>query len=118
VELSAKLQIKPGTQVSVLAAPSDGPDLSGLGPLTADLATAGAVIAFARQSADISGVARSAIDAAREDRLAWVAYPKAGQLGTDLNRDTLASTVAALGVRPVRQVSLDDVWSALRLRPA
>jgi hypothetical protein len=30
----------------------------------------------------------------------------------------LAELVGAQGVRPVRQVALDDVWSALRLRPA
>jgi hypothetical protein len=56
--------------------------------------------------------------AASADRLTWVAYPKSGQLGTDLNRDSLAEIVAARGVRPVRQVSVSDVWSALRFRPA
>ena len=57
------------------------------------------------------------LDAAREDRLSWLAYPKAGQLGTDLNRDRLAAAVRERGVQPVRQVSIDEVWSALRLRP-
>jgi len=38
--------------------------------------------------------------------------------GTDLNRDALAELVKARGVQPVRQVALDDTWSALRLRPA
>ncbi len=55
---------------------------------------------------------------ARRDALTWVAYPKAGKLGTDLNRDVLAELVKARGVQPVRQVALDDIWSALRLRPA
>ena len=59
-----------------------------------------------------------AITAARDDRLAWVAYPKAGQLGTDLNRDKLAAALTAHGIQPVRQVALDEVWSALRFRPA
>ena len=118
MDLAAKLQIKPGTQVAVVAGPADGPDLGGLGPLTADPAQAGAVIAFARQRADLTGAAGPAIEAARADRLAWIAYPKAGQLGTDINRDSLAAAVAELGVRPVRQVSLDEVWSALRFRPA
>ena len=57
------------------------------------------------------------MDAARRDALAWVAYPKAGQLGTDLNRDRLAGLLAERNVRAVRQVSIDDVWSALRFRP-
>jgi hypothetical protein len=51
-------------------------------------------------------------------RLAWVAYPKSGQLGTDLNRDRLAAALKTEGIRPVRQVALDDVWSAPRFRPA
>ena len=49
--------------------------------------------------------------------LTWIAYPKAGQLGTDLNRDSVAEILSAEGVRPVRQIAVDDVWSALRLRP-
>ncbi len=118
MELSAKLQIKPGTHVAVVGAPPDGPDLTGIGPQDADPATAGAVIAFVVMAAELDGPASPAITAAREDRLAWIAYPKAGQLGTDINRDRLAALVAELGVRPARQVALDDVWSALRFRPA
>ncbi len=63
-------------------------------------------------------VAAPAIEAARQDRLAWVAYPKAGKLGTDLNRDILAALLTAEGVQPVRQVAIDETWSALRFRPA
>lgn len=118
VELAAKLQIKPGAQVAVVAAPAAGPDLTGLGPYGGDPAAADAVLAFALKAADLTTTAGPAIQAAREDRLAWIAYPKAGQLGTDLNRDTLARAVSELGVQPVRQVALDDTWSALRFRPA
>jgi hypothetical protein len=41
----------------------------------------------------------------------------ARQLGTDLNRDILAGLVEARGAQPVRSVSIDGVWSALRFRP-
>jgi hypothetical protein len=117
MDLAAKLQIKPGTTVATVAAPDGGPDLSGAGP-AAIPADAGAVIAFARRRDDLDAIAADAIEAARQDRLAWVAYPKAGQLGTDLSRDSLAAALSAHGIRPVRQVALDDVWSALRFRPA
>jgi len=63
-------------------------------------------------------VAGPAIEAALRDKLAWIAYPKAGQLGTDLNRDILAKSLAGRGVQPVRQIAIDEVWSALRFRPA
>jgi len=73
---------------------------------------------MADQGAVTARVAGPAVEAARHDRLAWIAYHRAGQLGTDINRDSLAASVAELGIRPVRQVSLDEVWSALRFRPA
>jgi len=45
----------------------------------------------------------------------WVAYPKANQ--TDINRDTLWPILAEYGLRPIGQVAIDEVWSALRFRP-
>ena len=87
-------------------------------PTAGDPSCADAVIAFVTWDAEIDTVGWPVIAAAREDRLAWLAYPKAGQLGTDLNRDRLRAAVATHGVQPVRQISLDEVWSALRLRPA
>jgi hypothetical protein len=117
MDLAAKLQIKPGTIVATVAEPDGGPDLSGVGP-SAPPDEAGAVIVFARCKDELPAVAAEAIKAARQDKLAWVAYPKAGQLGTDLNRDSLAAALSGQGIRPVRQVALDDVWSALRFRPA
>lgn len=117
MDLAAKLQIKPGTIVAAVGVPADGPDLAGIGE-PGQPEQAGAVIAFARRSEDLAALAEPAIAAAREDRLAWIAYPKAGQLGTDLSRDALAAALTGRGVRPVRQIALDDVWSALRFRPA
>jgi len=118
VNIGAKLQIKPGTHLVVLGAP-DSINLELPEGVTVghDAAAADAVIAFAVGSAAVDGVAAPAIQAAREDRLAWIAYPKAGQLGTDLNRDILAKLVTERGAQPVRQISIDDVWSALRFRP-
>jgi len=75
-------------------------------------------VAFVRSKAELATLAVPAIEAARGDRLAWIAYPKAGKLGTDLNRDILAAALTGEGVQPVRQIAIDDVWSALRFRPA
>lgn len=105
-------------RVAVVAVPAGGPDLPGPWQAVADPAAVDAVIAFARIGADLDGPASPAIEAGQQDRLAWIAYPKAGQLGTDLSRDILAQALTAHGVRPVRQVAVDDVWSALRIRPA
>jgi hypothetical protein len=58
--------------------------------------------------------------AAHQDQLArpsalWVAYPKGNR--TDINRDTLWPILAEHGLRPITQVAVDDIWSALRFRP-
>jgi hypothetical protein len=47
----------------------------------------------------------------------WIAYPKSGKLGTDLNRDILAELIRQKSFDPVRQVAIDDTWSALWFKP-
>ena len=118
VAICQKLQLKRGQTFAVLGQPRDF-DLSLPADVTVvpDAATADAVLVFVASAAELGG-ARPAIDAARADRLAWIAYPKGGQLGTDLNRDRLANLVRAEAAQPVRQISLDETWSALRFRPA
>ena len=115
VDLSGKLQIKPGQSAAVLNAPA-GLALPGV-PVAASASDADAVIAFVTRREDLDS-AGQAVAAARAGRLAWIGYPKGGKLGTDLNRDTLVGAVASKGVQPVRQVSIDETWSALRFRPA
>ena len=75
------------------------------------------LLAFARTGADLDAAKAAIIESANADRLTWVAFPKAGQLDTDLNRDRVAETLIAEGIRPVRNISIDEVWSALRFRP-
>lgn len=112
-ELARKLNLRDGAPVR-LVAPPEGLELSTL-PVAEE---GGAVLAFARTRDEVDRLCEPALAAAREDRVAWIAYPKGGQLGTDLNRDILWTHLTGRGVRPVRQVALDDVWSALRFRPA
>jgi hypothetical protein len=121
VTVARKLQIPLASTVVVLGAQADV-DLEIPGDCLvvsdpADAAQAQAVISFLVRADDLDDVAGPAITAAREDRLAWIAYPKARQLGTDLNRDVLAGLAQARGAQPVRAVSINGVWSALRFRP-
>jgi hypothetical protein len=117
VDISAKLQIKPGQRVATVAGFDDVPSVVP-SELTGPVDAADVIVAFVRARAELDTVAGPAIEAALRDNLAWIAYPKAGKLGTDLNRDILAGALAGRGVQPVRQVAIDDVWSALRFRPA
>jgi len=120
MSLAKKLNVKDGITVRVVGKP-EGVDLGDVPTATAADAygTHGAqgVLVFARTLADVEATCDPAVEAAREDRLAWIAYPKAGQLGTDLNRDILWQRLHPRGILGVRQVALDDVWSAMRFRP-
>lgn len=109
-DLARKLQIK-DQGITVLHVPDDvGLDLPP--------GTDAGVLLFVRDRAELDDRAEPALEAARADRLAWIAYPKAGKLGTDLNRDTLWAALEGRGVRPIRQVAIDDTWTAMRFRPA
>jgi hypothetical protein len=117
--IADKLQLRAGMSVALVDVP-EGVHVELPQDCTAapDPGAADAVLVFVRDRAGLDAAGEPAIAAGRRDALAWVAYPKAGRLGTDLNRDSLAAAVKERGVQPVRQVAIDDVWSALRLRPA
>jgi hypothetical protein len=115
--VAEKLRIKPETTVWC----SDPAALDRVGPLPAgartvdSLAEAATGLVFA----DSAAAVRALLDA-HEDELAgpaafWVAYPKAGR--ADINRDSLWPILADYGMRPISQVAVDEVWSALRFRP-
>lgn len=113
MDLAAKLQTK-DTPVCVLNAPK-GFALDG--PTHKDPKAAKALLLFVKDSADLKAKAAPAVAAARRDAITYIAYPKAGQLGTDLSRDSLNAMLQGQGIRAVRQIAIDDVWSALRFRP-
>ena len=115
MDLGSKLQIKAGQSVAVINLP-DGVELGLSDRPAAEAEDADAVIGFATRRADLAAL-EPVLQAGRDDRLAWIAWPKSGKLGTDLNRDLLAEAVAERGVQPVRSISVDGVWSALRFRP-
>jgi hypothetical protein len=116
LELEQKLQIKPGQSMAVINAPPE----SGLRLLTAggpNPDRADVVIGFAVRPAHLAWL-RPVYAAARAGRLAWVSYPKPDQPGTDLRRDWLVRALHQYGVDAVQDVSINGIWSALRLRSA
>lgn len=114
MSLAKKLNLKAETKMRVVGKPADV-DLDDVPTTTSTKADA--VLVFVKNGADVDAKGAAMIEAALEDRIAWMAYPKAGQLGTDLNRDILWKRLSGRGIAPVRQVAIDDVWSALRFRP-
>ena len=116
--LAGKLQLKPDQSLAIVNAPEDAALELGGHPIAEQPDESDAVIVYCTNQAELDELRDTFVPPASRDALTWVAYPKAGQLGTDLTRDVLAKLVRAHGVQPVRQVALDDVWSALRMRPA
>lgn len=78
------------------------------------------LVAFLVDPAHIAQLAKELrkVDQTR-DPVLWFAYPKKSskRYKTELSRDHGWEPMGAIGLEPVRQVALDDDWSALRFRP-
>ncbi|UYZ60730.1 hypothetical protein [Hymenobacter latericus] len=120
-----KMLLKPGTVVLVLGLPAD------LQPMLADLRAhctvvgdaaaadkVDAALVFATQQTEIELLAPQVAALAAADAAVWFAYPKgtSKKYRCDFNRDTGWAPLHALGFEPVRQIAIDDDWSALRFR--
>jgi hypothetical protein len=122
--LAKKLRIQPGHRVLILNSPPGF--LESLGDLPEGVKVSESpsgkfdfVHLFVRNSAQLNDQVPAAIEAVEYDGLLWISYPKqSSKVETDLTRDVLWELMAVTGLRPVTQVSIDKVWSALRFRPA
>lgn len=111
--LAKKLQIPEGAKVCVMNPPSGfRPDFLTMGDVHQD-----PVLLFVKEARELESRGKPVFEAAKKNQLVWIAYPKAGQMGTDLNRDIIWELLKPQGIRPVRMVSIDDKWSAIRFRP-
>jgi hypothetical protein len=73
---------------------------------------------FVKSCDDILKYAEKAAAKIPGDGLLWFAYPKKSSKNykTDISRDDGWQPLGDLGFEPVRQVAIDDDWSALRFR--
>lgn len=112
--LRTKLQLAYAQRLEVVNPP---PEVAGA---VADLqgAEQAGVLVFVRTSDDVRRHAAALAAAAEEPSgLAWAAYPKRSSgVETDITRDRGWDALRDAGLRPVRQVAIDDTWSALRFR--
>jgi hypothetical protein len=75
-------------------------------------------LAFVTQQAQIDALAGQIAARIEGDAVVWFAYPKASskRYTCDFNRDRGWDSLGAAGFEPVRQVAIDEDWSALRFR--
>ena len=119
-----KLNLKEQREILVVNAPSSfEPELAALKGVVVlrDPGTAKAVrfaLAFATRQAEVDALSKVLAAKAEGDALLWFAYPKgtSKQYKCEFNRDTGWNAMRSLGFDTVRQVAIDEDWSALRFR--
>jgi hypothetical protein len=76
------------------------------------------IIAFCTAQKEIDTLTPVFAKALQGDGLLWLAYPKgtSKKYKCDFNRDTGWAILGQHGFEPVRQVAIDEDWSALRFR--
>jgi hypothetical protein len=119
-----KLNLKDHAEVVVLDAPESFEDevatLEGR-RVVRDLSEAREatfVIAFVTNQDDVDRHAVAVTERAAGDAVVWFAYPKGSskRYRSEINRDRGWERLGAAGFEPVRQVAVDEDWSALRFR--
>ncbi|SES28435.1 DUF3052 domain-containing protein [Salipaludibacillus aurantiacus] len=75
---------------------------------------------FGASNKEIQTCAKQALACFEEGGLLWLCYPKKSSKkykGSDCSRETVAALLSDEDYEPVRQVAIDDDWSALRFKP-
>lgn len=121
--LLRKLNFAGEAEIAVLGAPDDlAPLVEGFAAETGvrtELAEGATfVVAFVRTAAEIAARAGEVAAATEGDAKVWMAYPKKTSPLHDpeVSRDESWEPLGAAGFEPVRQVKVDDDWSAVRFR--
>ena len=76
------------------------------------------IIVFVMKQTEIDLTAQAIAPLLEGDAVVWFAYPKGSskKYKCDFNRDTGWEIFGKIGLEPVRQVAIDEDWSALRFR--
>jgi hypothetical protein len=122
--VARKLGLNPGMRALIVAAPPGYLQL--LAPLPDGvIVSANAdgmhpfVQVFAKRLSELSKLAQRLSKHAAPNALVWISYPKkTSKTGGDLNRDLIRERMSGVGWQAVSIVAIDEVWSALRFRPA
>lgn len=74
---------------------------------------------FGTSNEQLQKDAKIGAEKVEDDGLLWLCYPKKSSKaykGSDCSRESVAELLAEEGFEPVRQVAIDEDWSALRFR--
>lgn len=119
-----KLNLKDQQEILVLNAPASFEhELAGLSSVRAirrleEAKTVGFALVFVTQRSELERLSQALVAKAVGDVLLWFAYPKgtSKRYACDFNRDEGWDVLRRSGFDSVRQVAIDEDWSALRFR--
>lgn len=119
----AKLNLKDQTQIAVLNAPeSFEAELEALEGIAVLREAKGKEVefflAFVTQQKEVDALSKTVARKTKGDAVVWFAYPKGSskKYTCEFNRDRGWKELGQAGFEPVRQVAIDQDWSALRFR--
>jgi hypothetical protein len=122
--LFQKLNLKHQTEIVILNAPEtfkvELTALNGISVLR-DVESVEAItfsLAFVTKQEEVNEMASTIAKKAQGDAVIWFAYPKGSskKYKCEFNRDNGWEVLGQLGYEGVRQVAIDEDWSALRFR--
>ena len=119
-----KLNLKDQTEILVLNSPdSFEPELTALAGVKIMRSAREArhvtfALAFVKTQKEVDTISKAIAKKTQGDAIIWFAYPKgtSKKYQCDFNRDSGWDAMGQAGFEPVRQVAIDEDWSALRFR--
>lgn len=119
-----KLNLKDQREIVVLDAPQTFEvEIKSLLGVTvrrklSEVKSADFVLAFGTRQAQVDSFAKAVAKKTSGDAVVWFAYPKGSskRYTCEFNRDSGWASLGAAGFEPVRQIAIDEDWSALRFR--
>jgi hypothetical protein len=122
-----KLLIRPDQQVRLINPPPDLDQVLGSLPKSTSrlddsaeaktLVPADVVVLFANGRTDLETLLPGVRAAISPGGKIWVAYHKGtSRVKTDINRDSINAYAQSIGLQGVAMISINDDWSALRLK--
>jgi hypothetical protein len=119
--VAQKARLKPGTAIAVLNPVPGVVESLGLPPdiVFVDPAQAQLVFVFVTTRAELEARMPRTVAALAPGATIWVIFRKGSRAaGLDMSRDDVWALAEKLDLRPLGLLSIDETWSAFRLRPS
>jgi hypothetical protein len=120
--IAEKLLLKPGRRLLVLNAPAGY--LERIGPLP-DFArivepaeSADVIQLFIYSLTDLDSKLPETVPLVKDETIFWICYPKKFRsLQTEIDRNILYTYIGLKGWKGIGMISVDNNWSAMRIKP-